>query len=433
MSIKEALRKRLTEAGASAVGFAKAGPVGEREEKAYRAFLTEGRQAGMDYLARNAALRSDPRTLLEGARTVISLAFSYWPGEEAASHAPVALYALGRDYHKAVRKVLRPICREMESSYGCHTRICVDSAPLAERYWAWQAGLGIKGLNGCLIVPGAGSYVVLAEILTTLEINPDEPLQGDCGSCGACLRACPTGALGTEGVDARKCLSYLTIEHKGDWPAGTDGKGSLFGCDRCQTVCPHNRRPAAARLSDFAPRPEVMALTARHCLDLTDEEFASRFAGSPLARAGAEGMRRNAAEALRNTNQCGGRGVKHEVKSQIMETTKKHLYIISFGDSNKYRLTADSNAQHIERLDAYEKELSAYLHRLFPGETFAYFTTPKVEEIIIEHADQYASYPELDDRALEEIKNRLKTEVENREEQDQLDSDAPFNDVAPKY
>lgn len=299
MSTREALRKLLTDAGAAAVGFAEAAPVGEREEAGYRAFLAEGRQAGMAYLERNADLRSDPRTLLEGARTIISLAFSYWPGEEVARKAPVALYALGRDYHKALRSALKPACREMERTYGCQTRICVDSAPIAERYWAWKAGLGVKGLNGCLIVPGAGSFIVLAEILTTMEIEPDEPAAGDCGRCGACLKACPTGALGPEGVDARKCLSYLTIEHKGDWPEGTDSKGSLFGCDRCQSACPHNRRPAAARLSDFAPRREVLDLTPRQCLQMRDEEFTALFAGSPLARAGAEGLRRNAREALK--------------------------------------------------------------------------------------------------------------------------------------
>lgn len=111
----------------------------------------------------------------------------------------------------------------------------------------------------------------------------------------------------------------------------------------------------------------------------------------------------------------------------------KHFYIISFGDSNKYRLTTNDDPQHISRLVDYERELNAYLHRLFPGETFAYFTTPKVEEISMAHAAQYAEYPELNDRALEEIKNSLKTELENREDQNQLDSDAPFNDAGPKY
>ncbi len=116
-----------------------------------------------------------------------------------------------------------------------------------------------------------------------------------------------------------------------------------------------------------------------------------------------------------------------------METAKKHLYIISFGDSNKYRLVTDCDAQHISRLADYEKQLNDYLHGLFPGETFAYFTTPKVEEISMAHADQYASYPELDDKALEDIKALLKTELENREDQKEMDSDAPFNDAAPKY
>lgn len=299
MSTKEVLRSLLTDAGAAAVGFAEAAPVSEHEERIYRTFLAEGRQAGMTYLARNAALRSDPRTLLEGARTVISLAFSYWPGKEVAIKAPVALYALGRDYHKALRTALRPVCREIESHYDCQTRICVDSAPLAERYWAWKAGLGVNGLNGCLIVPGVGSFVVLAEILTTLEIESDKPAESDCGRCGRCLKACPTGALCHNGVDARKCISYLTIEHKGDWPEGTDGYGSLFGCDRCQTVCPHNRNPAPARLTDFSPRQAVLDLTARRCLKLTDEEFTTLFAGNPLARAGAEGLQRNAREAIK--------------------------------------------------------------------------------------------------------------------------------------
>lgn len=296
---KEELRKLLTDAGAEAVGFAAAEAVGKQEKSAYRAFLASGRHAHMAYLERNADLRRDPRTLLEGARTIISLAFSYWPGEETARKAPVALYALGRDYHKALRSALRPACRELESRYGCQTRICVDSAPIAERYWAWKAGLGVRGLNGCLILPGKGSFAVLAEILTTLEIEPDETLAGDCGRCGACLRACPTGALGSDGIDARKCLSYLTIEHKGDWPEGIDGQGSLFGCDRCQSACPHNRKPAGARLRDFSPRPEVLALTAEECLKLSSEEFAARFAGSPLGRAGAEGLRRNATGILR--------------------------------------------------------------------------------------------------------------------------------------
>ncbi len=300
MTLKETLCNLLKQAGVTAVGFAEAAEVGECEQNAFRRFLEAGRHAGMDYLARHAELRRDPRQLLEGTRTVISLAFSYWPGKEIADKAPVALYALGRDYHKALRSALRPVCREMERLYGCQTRICIDSAPISERYWAWKAGLGYRGLNGSLIAPEAGSFLVLAEILTTLEIEPDKPLPGDCGRCGACLKACPTGALGPDGIDARKCLSYLTIEHKGDWPEGTDGRGSLFGCDRCQSVCPHNLTPAPARLADFTPRPETLSITPQRCLEMTDAEFASRFAGSPLLRAGAEGLRRNARAALKS-------------------------------------------------------------------------------------------------------------------------------------
>ena len=298
MSLKENLRKLFTDAGACAVGFSAACEVEEYESAGFRRFLSEGRHADMSYLERNASLRNDPRTLLEGARTVISLAFSYWPGSAAAQASPVALYALGRDYHKALRSALKPVCRAIEAGYGCQTRICVDSAPIAERYWAYRAGLGVKGLNGCLIIPGKGSYVVLAEVLTTLAVEADRAIAGDCGRCGSCMRACPTGALSESGLDARKCLSYLTIEHKGMWPKDIAAGESLFGCDRCQKTCPHNRHPEKARLQDFLPRGEVLSLTAGLCLELSDSDYSELTRGSALARAGASGLRRNAAAAL---------------------------------------------------------------------------------------------------------------------------------------
>lgn len=332
--MKERLRRMLLDAGACEVGFSRCEPLPADERRRRREWVDAGCNASMDYLARNADLRDDPSGLLEGCRTVISLAFPYRHTRERSPELPrIARYALVPDYHKALRKLLKPLLREFEAATGARTRVCIDSAPVAERFRAMRAGIGRRGLNGCLITPSAGSFVFLAEILTDLELEPDEPIGELCLQCSACLRACPGDALNGDGtLDARRCLSYLTIEHSGPFtPEALEildtpqGRRTLFGCDICQDVCPHNRpdrlattkapeaaiaqstngRSASPTLPlreelpapDRLPKPalplleEMLTLDARQIADMTREEFDTLTAGTSLRRAGYEKLR----------------------------------------------------------------------------------------------------------------------------------------------
>ena len=322
--MKERLRRMLLDAGACEVGFSRCEPLPADERRCRQEWLDAGCNASMDYLARNTDLRDDPAGLLEGCRTVISLAFPYRHTRERSPQLPrIARYALVPDYHKALRKLLKPVLREFEDATGAHTRVCIDSAPVAERFRAVRAGIGRRGLNGCLITPSAGSFVFLAEILTDLELEPDEPIGEWCLQCGACLRACPGAALRGDGtLDARRCLSYLTIEHSGPFtPEALEtldtpqGRHTLFGCDICQDVCPHNRPDLLAvqnpaQLAAFAlplreelpapdrlPKPalplreELLTLDAQQIADMTREEFDTLTAGTSLRRAGYEKLR----------------------------------------------------------------------------------------------------------------------------------------------
>lgn len=277
--------------GAQAVGFARAGSVGPSAAAGYRRWIAGRHHAGMAYMERHAGLRDDPRLLLDGASTVIVAAFNYYPGQH---HPEIADYALGRDYHDELRERLSAVAARIAADFGGDTRVCVDSAPMRERYWAMRAGVGFLGRNGLLIVPGVGSYCFLGEILWTEPVDPDEPMAHGCAGCGRCVSACPGGAIMPDGtVDARRCLSYLTIEHRGPLPEGTDLHGRLYGCDICQRVCPHN---AAVRPSSiFEPSPAILSLTREKILGMTPEAFAEIFRGSPMKRAKLAGLQRNAA------------------------------------------------------------------------------------------------------------------------------------------
>ncbi|MDE7389160.1 MAG: DUF1730 domain-containing protein, partial [Muribaculaceae bacterium] len=215
------VRRLAAEVGAVACGVAEAAPVSPEAIEIYSRWIADGRHADMDYMTRYPDVRSDPRLLLEGARSLIVCAFSYFTDEPFG--LPVALYARGRDYHEVVRERLSALASRLTETYGGTTRVCVDTAPLRERHWAIRAGIGIQGLNNQIIVPGAGSYVFLGTILWTQPLEPTPPLSAaHCGRCGRCVEACPAKALSADGsaLDARRCLSYLTIEHSGAFPAG---------------------------------------------------------------------------------------------------------------------------------------------------------------------------------------------------------------------
>lgn len=288
--IRAALRS-----GAVAAGFAEAGPLTEAETGIFDRWLAAGRHAGMDYMERYADLRADPRSLLDGTRSILSLAFPY---AQPVRHPLFADYALGEDYHTALRRILAPVAALMESSVpGSATRICIDTAPVRERVWAVRAGLGFIGLNNLLIVPGIGSKVFLAEILWTAAAEPSAPLpQSRCEGCGACVRACPGGALDCcGGLDARRCLSYLTIEHRGPLPEALSLRGRrIYGCDVCQDVCPHNRVTPPPVPEAFVPSPALLNLTLADAASITDDSFRLLFRNSAVRRTKAAGLRRNA-------------------------------------------------------------------------------------------------------------------------------------------
>lgn len=297
-----ALRDMLAGAGATATGVATAGGVDHSEMELYRRWLSAGRQGGMGYLEKYDDLRADPRLLLEGARSVVCAAFSYYRRAARGSGGlRWARYALGSDYHDEVRLRLGEVAERITAMTGAACRVCVDTAPLRERYWAVRSGVGFTGRNGLLIVPGEGSWCVLGFILTTLPLDPTEPANPDnptgCAGCGRCVESCPGHALdGLGGMDARRCRSYLTIEYRGDTlpPLGD----RVYGCDICQEVCPHNRAATETTIAPFAAREEVLRLTKGEIEGMTQEEFSRIFKGSAVKRTKLAGLVRNAGSTL---------------------------------------------------------------------------------------------------------------------------------------
>ena len=291
-SVKDAIRSALLEAGACRVGFAAAGPVDPNVAENYATWIAEGNHGEMAYLDRYHDVRNDPRLLLDDARTVISCAFDYRP---EVRHQLFADYALGLDYHEVIRQRLVPVSDALCQRFGGQMRICVDTAPIRERYWAACAGLGFIGLNGLLIVDGVGSKVFLAEIIWTGEVSPDASRLGEsCSQCGACLKACPGHALkGDCTLDARRCNSYLTIEYRGELPNDLKLPGRIYGCDICQDVCPHNRTKGTTDITEFTPSDALLRLDAEAISQLTPETFNQIFRHSAVRRTKLTGLLRN--------------------------------------------------------------------------------------------------------------------------------------------
>lgn len=298
--LKDALRAAAMSAGACAVGFARCEPVDDAVCRNYESWIGEGCHGSMAYLERYTDVRRDPALLLPGARTIMVCAFPYYDSDEC-SGLKLARYARGDDYHEVLRSRLQPVA-ELLDREGCRQRICVDTAPIFERYWARKAGVGFTGRNRLLIVPGRGSYVLLAEILTDVEIAPDEPLEHQCDGCGRCVSACPGGALrAPSGFDARRCLSYLTIEHRGELPAEVGGRplgplmgDCVYGCDVCQQVCPHNVGVPETALREFRMRPALRCLRRADILQMDQPTFSAIFRHSAVKRAKLAGLQRNA-------------------------------------------------------------------------------------------------------------------------------------------
>ena len=297
---------------AMAEGFARVGvaPAGGAREPArqLREWLSAGRHGEMAYLARNLDRRLDPGRLVAGARSVICLAVGYAPGGPAPAAqpaGPVAAYARGRDYHRVLRKRCRRLMdRIRRAAPDFDGRAFVDTGPVMERRLAARAGVGWIGRNGCLVCPALGSYVLLCEIICNLPLRPDEPLVPQCHTCDACISACPTGAFVGPGlIDARRCVSYLTIEHRGPIdPEFRPRMGArVFGCDACQSACPHNLRLPPGDAGLLRPEGAPRGAGVAQILAWRREDWDAATRGSATRRATYEMFLRNAVIAAGNS------------------------------------------------------------------------------------------------------------------------------------
>lgn len=299
--VAEAIRAKALEIGFSACGFASVSDVPEAVYQHWQRWIADGKHASMGYMEQHAALRRNPQGLLPDARTVISLALNYYPSVSIPAGNPrFARYAYGADYHDVMRRMMGELVEYIQSLQCCDCRCCCDTAPIFERYWAVQAGVGFVGRNSQLIIPGRGSYFFLGEVLTTLTLPQDKPLMSQCGDCRKCVGACPVGAIGEDrSIDARRCISCQTIENRDAIPAEVAQRMGrrVYGCDTCQEVCPHNRHATPTHVAAFAPRAEFLTLTYQRMRALTQADFSRIFACSAVKRAKYQGLMRNV-EAL---------------------------------------------------------------------------------------------------------------------------------------
>ncbi|MCL2345321.1 MAG: tRNA epoxyqueuosine(34) reductase QueG, partial [Desulfobulbus sp.] len=303
-ALREEIRAAGRRLGFSAIGVARAEP-GAAAVGGLRAWLAEGCHGTMDYMARHAELRARPALLHPGARTVIAAALDYLPPGQIApdpEQAAISRYAQGRDYHKIVRTRLQKLADAIAARIGPFGyRVFSDSAPVMEVEFARQAGLGWRGKHS-LLLTRRGSWHFLGEIYCDLPLPPDEPVADHCGSCRACLAACPTGAIvAPYRVDARRCISYLTIELAGPIPESLRPLlgNRIYGCDDCQTCCPWNRFASIGDTA-FQPRHGLDTTSLAALFAWTPDEFDERLAGSPIRRIGHERWLRNIAVALGN-------------------------------------------------------------------------------------------------------------------------------------
>ena len=263
-------------------------------------WLSKGMHGSMHYMSNHFDLRVDPQNLVPGAKSVITLLLNYYPKQtQNQSDHLISKYAYGKDYHEVIKKKLNVLLLKMQEEIGAvHGRGFVDSAPVLERSWAVQSGLGWIGKNGNLISKGNGSFYFIATLITDLELVPDDLFVKDfCGSCTRCVDACPTNAiLPGKVIDGSRCVSYYTIELKEALiPQEMKGKfnGWMFGCDVCQDVCPWNRFAKPTHETEFTPLPQILNFTTRQWEELTEESFKKIFKDSPIKRSKFAGIKRN--------------------------------------------------------------------------------------------------------------------------------------------
>jgi epoxyqueuosine reductase len=306
--------RQVIGARARALGFAEVGFAEAKLDPSRRAALGEFLEAGfhgeMDWLARRADERAEPKTLWPEVRTVIAVGLSYAPEGDplAALGRPecgsISVYARGRDYHEVLKGRLKSLAGFVAGRFGAGVKVFVDTAPVMEKPLAERAGLGWQGKHTNLVSRRHGSWLFLGEIFTTLALAPDPPHANRCGSCRRCLAACPTDAFPAPyRLDARRCISYLTIEHRGPIPEEFRAAigNRIYGCDDCLAVCPWNRFAAAGREAKLAARPDLAAPALAELAALDEAGFRARFSGSPIKRIGRARFVRNVLIAIGNS------------------------------------------------------------------------------------------------------------------------------------
>lgn len=295
------LRQEAESLGFSFVGIAKATHMDE-EARRLEEWLNQHKHGQMHYMANHFDKRTDPRKLVEGAKSVVSLMYNYYtPAGQTDPEAPkISKYAYGQDYHFVVKHKLKSLLAFLQEKVGEVSGRCfVDSAPVLERDWAKRSGVGWIGKNTMLIHPKAGSYFFLAELIIDLDLVYDDPIKDYCGTCTRCIDACPTEAISPEGyvMDGSKCISYFTIELKEAIPEKYRGAFDnwMFGCDICQEVCPWNRFSTRHEEAAFEPHADLLEMSKRDWLDLTEEVFRTVFRKSAVKRTKFSGLKRNIA------------------------------------------------------------------------------------------------------------------------------------------
>lgn len=313
MKLENQIKEKARQIGFDLVGITKAEPLKADEVQFFKQWLDKGLYAQMEFLHLNPEKRFNPSSLLEGAKSVIVAALNYKPPVIEQGILPqnpvgrIASYAQYEDYHTFIKNSLQKLVDFLKITAGENHKfkICVDSAPLAEKALAVRAGIGFIGKNHLLINPHFGPQLLLGEIITTIALEGDKPIEPDCKDCDKCIRSCPTGALNPDGfLDANKCISYLTIEHKSEIPAGLAAKigDRLFGCDDCILACPYQKIAPACANKNFRFFSDRAKLDLCEILKLDEKGFDGKFVASPIKRISLERLKRNAKICLDNIN-----------------------------------------------------------------------------------------------------------------------------------
>lgn len=301
--LSDQIKTKAKELGFYACGISKAAYLPEDADRLSK-WLQEGKQAEMKYMENHFEKRTDPRKLLENAKSVISVLYNYYPEKQLpeTNNYKISKYAYGTDYHFVLKRKLKDLIAVINTEVpNMNARAFVDSAPVLDRTWAARSGQGWIGKNTCLITKEQGSYFFIGEIITDLELEYDHKMEPNhCGSCTRCIDACPTNALEPYKLDSNKCISYWTIEYKGEkiperfkGQFDPEGSGWIFGCDICQDVCPWNRFSESHGEPEFKLSDQLIKITKPEWETLTKEQFNKFFKNSPVKRARYKGLKRN--------------------------------------------------------------------------------------------------------------------------------------------